>query len=328
MGTEIKEFGKKFAKAYKKILQAIQKFDKIAIFRHIIPDYDALGSQLGLANWIKDNFPKKDIKVLGDNHVTFTPRLFPEMDCPGQEWFNEPFLAIIVDVANASRVADPRYEKAAYSIKIDHHPEVEKFTNISVVETKASAASEILVNMVMHFGKKRILTREAAGYFYAGLAGDSGRFQYSTTSSHTFEIASILTKSGIDLSKIYQKMYMKTVNDLKVTSYVLNHYSISDNGVAYYVLNNDALKELGITPERGKENVNIFSNIEGINVWCSVTEDIEDKVWRVSIRSKDRAINEVASQFNGGGHAQAAGATLYSIDELPDLIKALDQLFC
>ena len=76
----IKEYGKKHIKEYRRILSAIKRYNRIAIFRHIMPDFDALGTQLGLATWIKDNFPEKDVKVFGDNHVTFTPRLYPEMD--------------------------------------------------------------------------------------------------------------------------------------------------------------------------------------------------------------------------------------------------------
>lgn len=107
----IKERAKKYKKEYARILSAIKRYDRIAIFRHIMPDFDALGTQMGLATWIKDNFPQKEVKVLGDNHVTFTPRLIPEMDSLNEEWFKKPFLAIICDTANTSRIADPRFKK-------------------------------------------------------------------------------------------------------------------------------------------------------------------------------------------------------------------------
>ena len=86
-------------------------------------------------------------------------------------------------------------------------------------------------------------------------------------------------------------------------------------------------KELNITTERGKENVNLFSNIEGINAWCSITEDPKDNCWRVSIRSKAKAINGVAAKWEGGGHAQASGAKINNLGQLPDFIDDLDQLF-
>lgn len=322
-----KEFGKANLKDYTRVLSAIKRYDRIAIFRHIMPDYDALGSQMGLATWIKDNFPNKEVRVLGDNHVTFTPRLFPAMDELGQDWFEKPFLGIVVDVANTSRIADPRWKKAKFKVKIDHHPEVEKYGKIQIVNTNGAAAAENIMNMLLNLKGNYVLSKEAASYFYIGIVGDSGRFQYSSTSAHTFAVAGELINRGIELSKIYQNMYMKQVDDLYVTAYVLNHFSISPKGVAYYVLDAKIQEELKITTERGKENVNLFANINGINAWCSITEDVKEPCWRVSIRSKEKAINGVAAMFGGGGHAQASGAKLDKIEQLPDLIAELDKLF-
>ena len=57
----------------------------------------------------------------------------------------------------------------------------------------------------------------------------------------------------------------------------------------------DVQNDLKITPEQGKENVNMFSNIAGINAWCSITEDPnpKDYCWRISIRSKEKDISGV-----------------------------------
>lgn len=322
-----KEFSKSYSREIPKVINAIKRYDRIAIFRHIMPDYDALGSQMGLATWIKDNFPNKEVKVFGDNHVTFTPRLFPKMDEESEDWFKNPFLAIILDTSNVSRIADPRFKKAKFKIRIDHHPQVENFGNVSIVNTLGAAASENIVNVLLQFKGKYNLSKEAASYFYIGLAGDSGRFQYSSTSEHTFLIAGELLKAGISLTKIYQNMYLKQVDDLYVTAYILNHFSISEKGIAYYVLDKNIQEKLKITTERGKENVNLFSNIDGVNAWCSITEDPKDNCWRVSIRSKEKAINGVAAMFEGGGHAQASGAKLNSLADLPRLIEELGKLF-
>ncbi len=323
----IKEYGNKFKKEYSRILSAIKRYDRIAIFRHIMPDFDALGTQMGLATWIKDNFPNKDVKVFGDNHVTFTPRLYPVMDEESLDWFKEPFLAIILDCGNTSRIADPRWKKAKFKIKIDHHPDVEHFGKISIVDTSAAAASEIVVNMLLNFKGNYVLSSQAAFYFHSAIVGDSGSFKYSSVSEHTFAIAGQLVKTGISVSDVYQQMFLKQIDDLKVTAYILNHFEISEKGVAYYVLDAELQKELKITTERGKENVNLFANIEGINAWCSVTEDPKDHCWRVSLRSRATPINGVAAMFEGGGHAQASGAKLNSLNDLPRLIAELDKLF-
>ncbi len=328
LSPEIKNLGKKFKKEIAGIENAIRKYDRIAIFRHIMPDFDALGTQLGLYYFLKDNFPEKEIKMFGDNHVTFTPRLFPEMDRDGDTWFDKSFLAIIVDVSNKSRIADPRFEKADYIIKIDHHPNVEDFANINVVDTTTAAASELMVALLLNFKHKYVLSERSATNFYIGIAGDSGRFQYSSTSALTFGVASVLISKGICLNEIYSKMYLKQIDDLQVTAYILNNYKISPKGVAYYVLDSQIQKDLKITTERGKENVNLFSNIQGINIWCSITQDDNPKepCWRISIRSRDYVVNGVATEFGGGGHAQASGAKITTLDELPKFIAALDAL--
>ena len=196
-----------------RILSAIKRYDRIAVFRHSKPDFDALGSQMGLATWLKDNFPEKEIHVLGDNHVTFTPRLYPEMDRLSEEWFTKPFLAIIVDTANKSRISDPRWKKAKFKIKIDHHPEVEKYGKIQVVKTDACAAAEIVTAILLSFKGNYVMSKEAASYLYSGLAGDSGRFQYSSTSENSFITASLLVAAGIDLSDVYNRMYQKKIDD-------------------------------------------------------------------------------------------------------------------
>ena len=327
VNPKIKDFIEPNKKDITRILNAIKRYDRIAVFRHSMPDFDALGTQMGLATWLKDNFPNKEIHVLGDNHVTFTPRLYPEMDRLSEEWFKEPFLAIIVDTANKSRISDPRWKKAKFKIKIDHHPEVEKYGKIQVVRTDACAAAEIVTAILLSFKGNYVMSKEAASYLYSGLAGDSGRFQYSSTSENSFITASLLVAAGIDLSDVYNRMYQKKIDDLKVTAYILNHFNVSEHGIAYYVLDAKIQKELNITTERGKENVNLFSNIEGINAWCSITEDPKDNCWRVSIRSKAKAINGVAAKWEGGGHAQASGAKINNLGQLDEFIDDLDQLF-
>lgn len=328
INPQIKEYGMKFLPKYRRIINAIKRYDRIAIFRHIMPDYDALGTQMGLATWIKDNFPNKEVVVLGDNHVTFTPRLFPVMDSKNEEWFKEPFLGIVVDVYGKKRIADPRFKKAKYKVVLDHHPQSEYWANVDVVETGAAAASEIVANMLFNFKDEYKISKEAASYLYIALVGDSGRFMYSSTTTHTFAVAEELISCGIEISKLYQQMYVKKVDDLKVTAYILNHFNVSPKGIAYYVLSEQIMKELNITTERGKENVNLFANIEGVNAWCSISEDPKDQCYRVSIRSKEKDISGVAIMFEGGGHAQASGAKLNNLEtDLPRLIEELGKLF-
>ena len=326
LGVEIRDFASKFKKEYARVLKKIIHSDRIAIFRHIMPDYDALGTQLGLAQWIKDNFPNKEVICLGDNHVNFTPRIFPEMDRVNNEWFDEPFLALVVDTSNKSRIADPRAFKTRNMVRIDHHPSETSYARTNIVAPETAAAAEIVIDMLVSFKGEYKLTKEAARFLYIALVGDSGRFLYNSTTPLTFSVAKQLLYTGINISDIYNEMYQKDLKDLNVTAWLLNNFTVSPKGVAYYILNDEKLKELGMSVEEGKTNVNMFSNIRGINIWCSITEDPQDKCWRVSIRTSRYIINEIATKWGGGGHAQASGAKLNTLDDLPEFIADLEAI--
>ena len=324
----ISSYAKEHKKEFSLFRRAITRYDRIAIFRHIKPDFDAMGTQMGLYQFIKDNFPSKEVHFLGDNHVAFTPRLFPETERLSESWFDQRFLAIVVDVGDHERIADPRYEKAAYICKIDHHPSKKDIAPHPIVDLNKSAASELMCDVLLSW-KGTFLSKEAARHFYIGLVGDSGRFQYSSVTAHTFAIAKTLVETGIDINSIYLKMYERDIEDLRVTGYILNNFKVSPRGVAYYILDDKIQNELGISSEQGKDNVNLFANIAGVNAWCSVTEDPnpKDYCWRVSIRSKAKDISGIANKWEGGGHAQASGAKIKSLDDLPLFIADLDALF-
>ncbi|MDR1697663.1 MAG: bifunctional oligoribonuclease/PAP phosphatase NrnA [Erysipelotrichaceae bacterium] len=314
-----------YQKVSKQLLKLIKQYDKIVVFRHAIPDFDALGSQMGLVSWLKDNFKAKEIHFVGDNHVTFTGRLYPKMEELKDSWFEQnTFLAIVIDVGSLERVSDPRFTKADKIVKIDHHPHEPGFGDLDLVDTSFAAAAEFVVTLLANMGRKYQFSKAAASYFYSALVGDTGGFRFSSTTKRTFEVAALLLSSNINISEIYQLMFEKELKDLAVQKFILDSYQLTKHGVAYYILKEDDLTRIGITSELGKVYVNMFSNIKEIEVWCSITEDKKDNCYRVSIRSKRYPISEVAKKFKGGGHKQASGATLLSLEELNSFLKALD----
>ena len=314
-------------KAYKAVLKEILKHDTIVVFRHEIPDYDALGCQFGLATWLKNSFPTKKILFCGEDHPTFTPRLYPHIEKISDEDFPKDFLAIVVDTGDTKRVDDKRFLNAQTIIKFDHHPNVEPYGKINIVNDELSSCAELIYDFISLKKKKYPLSKTAAMYLFSGIAGDSGRFLFNTVTSDTFIIASELMKTGINISKdVYLKMYEKTHEDILVTKHVINNIVFTGNGVAYYVLKDEDVKRLNITPGRGKENLSLMSNLSDVDVWMSITEDKEKNEWRLSIRSKEIPINGIASEFNGGGHELASGGKLTSLDELPLLVAKLENL--
>lgn len=328
MLKEIESLVNRNQKDFDEILSKIKEYKKIAIFRHIMPDFDALGTQFGLATWIKTNFPDKDIKILGDNHVTFTPRgLYPETDKVNDVWFDNDFLAIIVDVGDKKRIADPRFERAGFKVKLDHHPATDNIFDIAITETELAAASELVVSMLIYFNEKEsfVFPKESASFFYSAIVGDSGRFLFGSTSPITFSISSYLIEKGCEIVPLYEKMYEKEIEELEFQKYVLNNYKITPSGTAYYILTQKDLDALNLKCEQGKEYVNLFSSIKGVKIWCSITEDITEPCFRISLRSRYYDVGTLAKDFKGGGHKSASGAQIATLDELDNFLKACDE---
>lgn len=320
-----------YARTYRRILNAIQTYDTIAVFRHEAPDFDALGSQFGLVSWIKDNFPTKTVYALSDEKEPDTIRgIFPLPDVVADEvLFSKPFLSIVVDTSDTKRICDKRALKGEKILKIDHHVSGgDDYAHLNFVPTDFVAASEILADMVSsRTFKGTHIGSTSARYLYIGIAGDSGRFQYTNTSPRTLRLGAWLMEQGkFDLQKeVYLPMYMKDVASLKNTAYILSNFKVSPNGVGYYILNQSDLVAIGLDVTNASGQVNLLANIEEIKVWVSFTEDIEKGYYRVSFRSRDLPVNEVALKYNGGGHKHAAGARADNLQVVQQIIDDIDQ---
>ena len=313
----------------KLLKEKIGEFDTIVIFRHQSPDYDAFGSQLGLKTWINDNYPSKKVYAVGHNHVVFTNTLYPEMDEVDLSELNGEYLAIVCDTGDTKRIDDDRYKDARFIIKFDHHPPRELYGHSNFIIDELSSCAELITSVITHSTfKGNVLSKLAAKYLFSGIVGDSGRFQYPSTTSSTFKAAAKLIDTGIDMQKdVYQPMYLKSVKDLEVSKYLLNNYHLSEHGkVAYYFMDDEHQRLFDINVDRGKENLGFFSNYKEIVIWVSFTEDVENNNWRVSVRSREIGINGVCEKYRGGGHLNASGARVLNKEEALELIKDLDAL--
>lgn len=323
----IKERLEKYLPLIDTFFDKVKEFDRIAIFRHSHPDYDAFGSQMGLVSFIKDNFPNKEVIYVGDNHVTMTEKCFPKMMEVEDSWFEKDFLAIILDLSNMDRIADERATKAKYTIKIDHHPLVEPFGDLEIVDPSMSAVGEFLASILLSKEDEYKISQECASNLYKAIVGDSGRFLYESTTAHTFLIAQKLILTGFNLNELYHEVYDNETSDLLVRTYILKHYKITPHGVAYYVLTDKLLKKFKLIPLQGKDNVNIFAHFKGINAWMSITEDKAKGNWRISARSAGTPIDDLLYRYGGGGHAQASATKLKTKKEVKQLIDEMDSLF-
>lgn len=306
---------------YKQILKQIKKYDNIVIARHIGGDPDAFGSASGLKEIILTNFPNKKVYVVGNGASRF--RYFGLVEKRPEDVSN--MLLIVTDTANKARVDCPNIDEFEYKIKIDHHPFVEKFCDLEVIDDTASSASQIIIEFALECKLK--ISYEAAEKLYMGVVGDTARFMHSYTTCKTFDLVSeLIKKTNLNFTSLYEQMYMRSLNDYKFNAYITTNLVVTENKLAYIKLNKDVLKEYNVDASTAGNLIENFSNIEEILTIITCSEDVGNNYIKCSIRSRGPVVNEVAANFNGGGHTLASGAKPKTFEEADELIKQLDQV--
>lgn len=305
----------------KQIHEKIKTFKRIIITPHARPDGDCMGSAFGLKDIIKTSFPDKEVYVTGEEaeYVKFLGRVDEIED----ELFEEA-LVIAVDTGNHERIADQRYVKGKYLIKIDHHILVDSYGDIEYVDTSRPAAALIILDYFHTFQDELKMTTEGAQALYTGTLTDTGRFKYPGVNGDTFRRIAMLYDLGLDPQPIYQKLDTKTEEMVRFKGYVLLNYKKTDHGVAYIEMTEDLISEYNVSIEEASSLVNELSAFEDCPIWVLLAE-YEEKIVRARIRSKGPAINDVAAQFDGGGHAMASGANLGTWERAKELLSVLDE---
>ena len=303
-----------------KIIQAIQKYQKIIIHRHVRPDPDAIGSQCGLKSILQHTFPKKRVYAVGEEDPSLT--FLARMDQIDDEVYKGA-LVIVCDTANTGRISDQRYHLGKEIIKIDHHPDNDPYGDIRWVNTSASSTSEMIYEL-FKAGEKEVFhfNSEAARLLYSGIVGDTGRFLFPSTRNVTFQYAAELIEYPFDRSALYDGLYQLESNIARLKGHVLHHFTMSKNGVSSITLTKDILEKFDVNPIETSKLVGALGDIEGIRSWVFFIE--ENDIIRVRIRSKGPVINELAAKYRGGGHPLAAGATIHSWEEADMFIQELE----
>jgi phosphoesterase RecJ-like protein len=305
---------------YKKILKKIKEFDTIVIARHVGPDPDAIASQIALRDIIKLNFPKKNVYAvgIGVSKFKYLGTLDKQLDIFGDA------LLIITDVPAFDRVDGANKDNFSYTIKIDHHPCDEKVCDLELVDVNASSACQLVSEFA--FKTKLKLTKEIAEILYAGIVSDTDRYLFAYTSPKTFNIVSkLLNDYKFDIGDIYENIYMRSIDERRLEAYIWENLTLTENGFGYIKLTNDIIKKFNVDLATPSNMVNDFNYIKEMKCWAFCTYDEKNKLYKINIRSRKLPINEVASKFNGGGHAFASGARLNTEEEVDELFKALDK---
>ena len=189
---------------------------------------------------------------------------------------------------------------------VDHHLDLTFGTN-SEVDSSAASTTQVLFRMFKN--EKIEIDSEIANCLLTGLITDTGRFQYSNTTSEVFNIASALLDLGADISLISENIYGSIeFNALRLQSEILNRISLNQKlNFAFSIIYQKDYKKYNVDPEETDFLIDTVRLVKEANVALLLKEQ-QDGTFKGSLRSRnDFNVQELASIFNGGGHKAASG---------------------
>lgn len=308
--------------ALRAIGDALKQETKTLVTCHVNPDGDAVGCVIAM---------HRSLTQLGIDSVMYlssTEPIAPEWSflaglkeivrgAPPKDFATRTL--VVLDCGSAERIGNQELVKAAPRIiNIDHHTDNTRFGELNLVIGGASSTAEILFFVLQKMGVK--ITREIAESLYTGILADSGRFQYSSTSPTTFRVAADLISRGVDHTAVFRHVYESVpLSKTRLFCRMFNNLTLACDGrLAIAVLDKEDFKKTGTGNESTEGLVDNLRAIKGVMVAALIYarldsgDDQKEREFRVSLRSSSEIVNvqKIAKAKGGGGHTQAAGATI------------------
>ncbi len=307
---------------FEDILHRIKEYSTIIIHRHEKPDGDAMGSQLGLREILRENFPEKKVYVVGDTSRFLSFMKGAVMDEIDDSVY-ENALAVILDCGSHHLVSDNRYTLAAHTVRIDHHLFSENFADEEVVDQSYESCCGMITDFAIESGLK--VNVAAANALFAGLVTDTGRFRYDSTDARSFRLAAFLMEVGVDTNELYRGLYADSYENKKLRAEFTMKIRFTEHGVAYIYTTGEELARMGADAfaiSRGM--VGVMSEMKGVGLWVNFTESETGIL--CELRSDDVSVNPIAVKYGGGGHKKASGATVPDFETAMKMLADLDEL--
>lgn len=314
------------------VLPYFQNHQKFVLTTHVNPDGDGLGSELALAEWLISR--GKQVSII---NYSSTPQVYLFLDRHNRiKQFNEPRDSRTIEEADVIVVLDTNHpdrlrtmqqavrSSKAVKICIDHHLDPDPFANHYLIDDDATSTGEIVYRL-LHELNGPDLTPSIAEPLYCAIMTDTGSFRYPRVDPEIHRITAHLIECGADPVKIYQGVYEQwSPGRIHLLGEILASLETEYNGkLAYVTLTQEMLKRTG-TKEEDTDNFTVYPmSVEGVVAGILFLE-LSDGV-KMSFRSKGEIpINELAKEFGGNGHKNAAGARLRDV-RLEDIIRKVLQ---
>ena len=288
--------------------EKLKKEKGVAIFCHIRPDGDTLGSALALS--------------LALNNLGIIAQVFCDDVVPSRFFFlnsaktvksaldKEYSAFLAIDCADISRLGnfanDFMGHKNTYSI--DHHVSNTRYAKINYVFDKASNCENVL-SLIEQMGAK--IDKHIANLLLMGIMTDTGNFKHKNVTSETLLSASKLVEKGADLNTIHYHMFTKQSKEraklFGLTMSKIRYFLDGKFGVA--TVSQADLMASGAKQDETEGFIDFLMGVDGLEVGACVLEMAKNK-YKISFRSKGTDVNAVASVFGGGGHVLASGCQI------------------
>jgi len=308
------------------IYSLIKDANKIAIFSHISPDGDALGSSLGFSIAIKKLGKTADIYLQDEVPCTymFLPKSETVLKKSCESMNTNYDLAIALDAGDLERLGDCKelFLNTKTRINIDHHVTNTNFADYNYIEPHASSTGEIIYKIIKETSMN--IDKNIAECLYVAIATDTGGFRYSNTSTFCMQAAAELINYKIDVSDISRRIFdMTSLTKVKLMGIAIDSLEIHGDGkIGLMVISNADMRRLKACNDDLDGIINIARNIIGIEAAALFIEKEIGKI-KVNFRSNSYVdVAAIAKKFNGGGHIRAAGGTIEgkTIDEAKKLV--------
>ena len=308
------------------ILNKIKEYSTIFLFRHVRNDGDCVGATKGLKSIITATWPEKQVYIIDADTAKYLEFMGPEDEEVPEESYASA-LGIVLDTASEARISNRKYTLCKELIKIDHHIPLEKYGDLQWVEEERSSCCEMIVDFYRTFKDQLVLNSEGATHLYTGMVTDSGRFKYDGVTGETLRGAAELLDVGVDTQTLFARLYLEAFEYLKFKSAIYERMQITPNGVAWIFVDKAMQAEFNLNLEQSSAIIGNLDSIRGCISWLAFIETgDEQNAIRVRLRSRFVHINGIAENYHGGGHACASGATVYSIEEMNQLLRDTDAL--
>lgn len=283
----------------------------VAIFCHINPDGDTLGSAVAMRFLLLNRGVDADVYC-----SDCVPPKFGYLR--GAESIKTEMLSdkkytayLAMDCADLSRLgkfsdAFMRFDGPRYVI--DHHVSNAHFGNKNYVENRAADAENVY-ELAVNAGCE--ITPEIANALATGIVTDTGNFRHKNVTPNTMRIAASLIEKGADLNEIYYYCFTsQTPARAKLFGLTMSKIRYFAEGkIALITIGLNSLAETGAKADETEGFIDFVMGIQGVEIGISVMET-DKNAYKISLRSKTADVNAVAKNFGGGGHILASGCKI------------------